>query len=157
MRDESIREKQRARWRRNKKAERARSKPECPPPPKEFLAKVLAERDRRSNREAVRSIWNDPKLRYWTREGRSILVNRNSGQPWIPFVADVWAARTLIEHQFGMGTATPTKIARWLTENDRLHGYASGSIRPMVYRALESLARLEGAGTSEPIWPIDCF
>ncbi len=63
------------------------------------------------------------------------------------FVADVWAARVLLTWQLGAAKATPTKIARWLTERGKGCGYTTGSLRVMVHRALR---RIEVAEAAEP-------
>jgi hypothetical protein len=55
----------------------------------------------------------------------------------------VWAATILLEHQFGVGLATPTRIARWLINNGRDHGYTIGSIRTAVYQARKRIEVLE--------------
>lgn len=148
-------EMRRERWRRNKRDARARAKPDCPPPRTAFVLAVMAERDRRASLDAVSDLYDH--FPYWTGEGRSLWVNRGGAGRWIPFVADVWAARTLLEKQFGTGSATPTKIADWLWMHDRHHGYAKGSIRPMVYRARKSLELLESSAepgaSGKAIWP----
>jgi hypothetical protein len=63
---------------------------------------------------------------------------------WLPFVADVWAAKTLLKAS-GIARVTPTRIASWLIDNGRAHGYAETSVRLMVYKALESIKAFESA------------
>lgn len=123
---------QRARWRRNKQA--ARAKAATPPVelPAEFVAAVTEERDRRASREFERAIFDHPALGYWTKN-RPNWVNMRHGS-WRAFTADVWAASALLNRQWGK--ATPTMIARWLVENGRGQSYKQDSLRPMVYRAL---------------------
>jgi hypothetical protein len=152
--DDFRQERRRARWRRNKAAARARARPKTHPPSPAFVARVLAERDRR---ERARWLWDHPELGYWKR--RDLWVNAGSWggrNMWIEFVADVWTARTLLEKEFGAGKATPTRIARWLMENDRRHGYAESSLRPKVYQArafveaIEALPR--GSDDDQACW-----
>ena len=75
----------------------------------------------------------------------------------LEFSADVWAAKMLLELQHGAGRATPTEIVRWLVANDRTHGCQASSLRTMVYRAFEKIARLESEpylfAKGEPVWP----
>jgi hypothetical protein len=126
-------ERKRARWRRNKAAARARSSPPQGAPSPELVARVFAERDSRAvvPRDAG-FLW-----RY------SAFFKEGSWQKATAFAADVWAATVLLEHQFGVGQATPTRIARWLINNGRDHGYTIGSIRTQVYQARKRIKVLE--------------
>lgn len=132
------------RWRRNKRDARARAKPDPTPLAPEFVTSVMAERDRRAaDRDVIWRAWWNGGYEYSERN--------------LPFAADVWAARTLLAKQLGAVKATPTRIARWLAENDRAHGYSVGSLRPMVYRALNRITLAETTprwrGEGEPYWP----
>lgn len=60
------------------------------------------------------------------------------------FLADVWAAKVLLEWQFGVGKATPTKIAKKLTAQNLTYGYTDNSLRVMIYRSRDRMALLEG-------------
>jgi hypothetical protein len=146
------REKQQARWRRNKADARARAKAVSIPLAPEFVARVMEERDRRSDRRAYRWASDHPKLDYWTNGARQFWVNGHGWgiRTWFAFVADVWAATILLEAEHGPGMATPTRIARRLSESGREHGYSPNSVRVMVYRARPFIAALEVAGAEDP-------
>jgi hypothetical protein len=130
--DDPKREQQRARWLRNKRAarERATIAPVALSPT--YVAEVLAERDRRV--AIALPLWG-----YHTTRPIDANVAHGAGA----FAADVWAARTLLERQLGVGRATPTRIVRWLEATERTHGYAPNSLRPMVYRAMGTIEILE--------------
>lgn len=155
-------EKRLERWRRNKRDERAR-KPKPAPAvlSPEFVVRVMAERDRRA--AAVQKLdlwrWESEKVAVPTpqakRLGRHILAGGGV------FAADVWAARILIEAELGAGKATPTRIAKHLSESGRWTRYRQGSLRTMVYKALGT-ARVKGTieilessldDSGEPYWP----
>lgn len=126
-------EKQRARWKRNKKAARDRSKPAENPICAGFKRRVRTERNRR-----IRiGIKGSPG---W-REGH--YFDEGALTKAVTFAADVWEATTLIERQYGKGKATPTRIASWLLEHDRDQGYSPQSLRKMVYVARERIAYME--------------
>ncbi len=140
-------EKRSARWLRNKQAlrERARIKPLLIDPL--FEARVLQERDRRISKEY---------------QGIGFFPNRNflmgeSADRAFAFAADVWAAETLLEAEWGTGNATPTRIRDKLTAMDRTHDYTQGSLRKMIYIALQRVRQLETTvdpcDTVEMIWP----
>jgi hypothetical protein len=147
-------EKQRARWRRNKSAERARSTqyaPQIPSP--EFVARVMEERDRRlavlaTPGEYPYELWAG--LESYRVPGTWQKVDSKTQR----FLADVWVARTLLKHQFGRAGATA--IAKWLTESGCNPGYAKGSLRVMVTRALDRIVLLETTAhyyRDEAFWP----
>ncbi len=73
------------------------------------------------------------------------------------FASDVWAAETLLEAQWGVGNATPTRIRDKLTTMDRTHGYTHESLRKMIYIARQRVRQLETQveplGMVEMIWP----
>jgi hypothetical protein len=97
------------------------------------VAKVLAERDRRAGvAPAAGILW-----RY------SSFFKDGSWENATAFVADVWAATVLLELQFGAGTATPTRIMRWLVNNGRDRGYTPASIRTKIYQARKRIEMLE--------------
>jgi len=126
-------ERRRARWRRNKRNSRARSAPPQRLPSKELVAKVLAERDRRAVVPGdAEYLW---RASWFYKEG--------TWERATSFVADVWAATTLLEYQFGAGQATPTRVARWLVNNGRAQGYTAGSLRTKVYQARDRIEILE--------------
>ena len=122
------REKDRARWKRNKRAERAR-KAASPPrePPDDMIAAIMAERDKRS---ADRSPW---RHWVWSYEDKAMA-----------FIADVWAAKTILEWQHGSIRVTPAKIVRRLPDLANKYGYTAASLRVMIYRALHRIDLMEG-------------
>ena len=140
---------QQARWRRNKRAQRSRSTQTQRVASAALVEKVLAERDRRA---AVRSdaegLWRD-----------SWFYKQGSWAKAAAFVADVWAATTLREIQFGAGKATPTRIASWLRNNGRDQGYTPQSLRIKVYQARVRIRVFEQPRDWWPIiWdPFDPF
>lgn len=119
----------RARWRRNKRDERARKKPPEPPPPsEEFVAKVFAERDRRRQEYPWWLDW-DTK---W--EG---------GCGSYELITDVWAARMILEKQFGVGRVSAGRVAKWMQARGKRYGYKDNSLRTIVYRAFGAIEILE--------------
>jgi hypothetical protein len=135
-------EKKRARWRCNKRAERARKRKPAPPPPsEEFIARVMAERDRRRESYPYWLTWN---------------IDWHDGRGTFEFQTDVWAAHTILAAQFGRSEVTAGKIARWLSAHGLDHGYKPNSLRTMVHRALEAIAIMETyttRGRTAPHWP----
>lgn len=121
--------KQRARWVRNKRAERVRNALPEPPPldPPQILA-ILEERDRR-RQTYPHFLWNHPG---W-----------HGGRGSFEFQTDVWAVRTLIRAQTGKDRVTAGKVARWMEVNGLTHGFKVSSLRTMVYRAFEAIEILE--------------
>ena len=135
-------EKRRARWRRNKRAERACRQPEpLSLPTEDFQARVWAERDcRRAN--LPRCVWWD---RSW-RDGRGSYA----------FQTDVWAVRTLLEKQHQPCGVTAGMVARRMAAIGLTHDFKLSSLRTMVYRAYQAIVILEGrheASVSEDSWP----
>jgi len=135
-------ERRRARWRRNKRAERARKKPSPPTPQSaEFIAKVMAERDRRRS-DYPGWLW--------------ICSQWHGGRGSFEFQTDVWAARTILAKQIARSHVTAGMIARWLAAQGLHYGYKPSSLRTMVYRALEAIEVMETfttRGVLEPHWP----
>lgn len=150
-------EKQRARWRRNKRDERARKPKPIPAElSPEFVARVMAERDRRVAAFATPGMRSEYPYQLWAElkgyrvPGTWEKVDAKSQA----FLGDVWAARTLLAHQ--RGKAGATAIAKWLTENGRDAGYTAGSLRVMVAKALGRITLLEATRhyhRDEPYWP----
>ncbi|HTN60942.1 MAG TPA: hypothetical protein VL147_05240 [Devosia sp.] len=131
---EEQREKARARWRRNKANERKRNaRPGPPDVPVDLLDQVITERNRRAKGDGWWS-W------HW---------EHNENGMGIGFVADVWAAVTLLEWQLGKGKAKPAKIAKWLSDHGCEHRYSQTSLRIMIYRARNRIIQME----SPPPWP----
>ncbi len=132
----------RARWRRNKRAERARKAAPLPAPLDTHLVQsIWTERNRR-HENYPHFLWNHPD---WHR-----------GRGSFAFQCDVWAVRTLLEAQKHRSPVTAGEVARWLSENDLDHGFQTGSLRTMVYRAFEALKVLETAKrrrAAVPFWP----
>ncbi len=133
--------KRRARWARNKIAERARKAPQEPPPldPPQIAA-IWAERDRR-RQIYPHFLWNHPG---W-----------HGGRGSFEFQTDVWAVRTIIRAQTGKDRVTAGKIAQWMDANGLTHGFKINSLRTMVYRAFEAIEILETVGRRKgdpPYW-----
>lgn len=131
-----------ARWLRNKRAERSRNRAaQAPPLPEKLIAEIWRERDRRLE-NYPRYHWNHQNWRY----------GRGSEE----FQCEVWAVKTLLELQ------TPTKkisdgmISKWLVLHGVTHGYNASSLRTMVWRARQAIEFLEtvtGRAGSAPCWP----
>lgn len=138
--------KQRARWRRNKRAARERRRMKPQPMTDHFLAAVLAERDRRAKLGEESSYVFRPQP----------FFRKGSWRKAVVFAADVWAATTLLEAKHGAGKATPTRIAAKLEELGLTHGYSELSLRKMVYRARTRINSLETTGhpwsPDDPFW-----
>lgn len=129
-------ERRRARWRRNKQAERARKKQKRREPSPKFVDAVFAERDRRASLQSASSYtFRHPSF---TKEG--------TWERAIRFTADVWAASMLVEAEFGIGEATPTRIKGKLQQLGWTHDYSDQSLRKMIYRARERIETLETTG-----------
>lgn len=144
MGDQNI-EKRRARWRRNKRTARAEAVRTARPLPPGLLTAVLAERDRRASDTRITMRWRWPSF-----------IKSEAAEKAVAFVADVWAAKTLLEWQHGEGSGKPTRIARWLADNEATHGYADSSLRVMAYRALDRLKIAEsddGLAMDDEPWP----
>lgn len=147
--DEGLQlEKRRARWRRNKRDERARKAPlPRDPLPAEVVERIWAERDRRF----AKRMWIVYYYHPYNRGGRGTFE----------FQCDVWAARTELTYQLGLVTVSSGKIARLLRERGLTHGYADRSLKTMIWRALRAIDDLEmvvhGLGRPEqifePRWP----
>ena len=95
----------------------------------------MAERDRRLVREYA--MWRHPEM-----------VTHAYRDTLLEFSADVWAAKVLLEHQYGVGRAAPTKIVRWLVAHGRTHCCQENSLRTMVYRAFQKNADWKLSPTS---------
>lgn len=132
----------RERWRLAKRAQRSRKKPRPLPVCPVYREAVLDERDRRASsayhaRRMVNGIYVE-------------VARRLPG-----FVADVWAARTLLLAEWGKLGDSPSRIARWLWDEGRTNYYAQSSLRPRVYAALKIIADLERYGPTPadpPFW-----
>ncbi|MEP3420101.1 MAG: hypothetical protein ABJN35_00040 [Erythrobacter sp.] len=121
-------EKQRARWRRNKRDERARiksAKPSLPAIDPEFEAKVWQERDRR----LANFPWDLPPL-----PEKKYYPSRTSESSY-PLICDVWAVITLFEHQSSERKISDGMIADDLWARDRRYNLKHGSLRTKVNRA----------------------
>ncbi|WP_417612108.1 hypothetical protein [Parasphingorhabdus sp.] len=138
-------EKRRARWLRNKRAARERDRPTPEAIDPDFEAAVFEERDARAsiNHRAARLF----------RQGFSLITDPNAKA--IKFAADVWAAETLINAQWGSGSATPTSIKNLLKEWNKTYGYTDESLRKVIYKARKRVKILESRGQYEedpPYW-----
>ena len=134
--------KRRARWRRNKRAERARRQPEpLLSSTEEFEARVWAERDRRRVTRPQCIWWH----RSWT-----------GGRASYSFQTDVWAVRTLLEKQHYPRGVTAGMVARRMAAIGLARGFKPSSLRTMVYPAYQAIVILEGtheASVKEHSWP----
>lgn len=132
-------QKRRERWRRNKKAERARRQVGCAPVDAAIVAKVTAERD-----------W-----RY--RAAADYFLSGAVAEKTVHFTVDVWVAQTILEFQGGSGLATPTRISTWLRSIGKDYGYTEGALRKMIYRARDKIKVLEQAESwinrGQKVWP----
>lgn len=134
--------KRRARWRRNKRAERERKRIPAPAELDPAIAEhVWRERDKRAQLFP---------------EWLCFLPGWHQGRGSEAFQCDVWAAQTMLELQHGARKISDGMIARWMIENDLTHGYMPNSLRTMVRRAREAIEVLE-KGTmrthKSPAWP----
>lgn len=143
MNPNQKRERDRERWKLAKRAQRAKAKAPARLVSDEFKKAVFMERDRRSKipwRSWMELDLRDPDAAF--RRSR--------------FLADVWAARTILEAEIGKTAVGPTRIAEWLWDQN-LHGhYAKSSIRMMVHRASKLISKLEQTsrrGDNMPFWP----
>lgn len=132
MSDDISKQRERERWKANKRAQRERAKPQRADLSVEFIAAVMAERDKRA--ALCHDLWSFD---------RRYLFGRNVYSGHGAFTADVWAARTILENEWGADYPTPTRIANMLWEHGVTHYYVKASIRPMVHRALETIAIME--------------
>lgn len=132
MSDEISKQRERDRWKANKRAQRERAKPQRADLSVEFIAAVMGERDKRAG------ICRD----LYSFEHR-FLFGRNVYSGHGAFSADVWAAKAILEQEGGQGYATPTRIAKLLWEHGVTHDYVRASMRPMVHRALETIKIME--------------
>lgn len=127
--------KQRARWQRNKQAERARKRSQPRKLSPQFERAVFFERDWRL-REGLGG------MSCWKGAERFYRVNDPRDRAYA-LMADVWAARTLIEARISPRRASPTLIRDELKRLGYTHGYTDGSLRKLIYKALERIKRQE--------------
>ena len=133
---------QRARWRRAKREVRARKRRTrllITQEFAEFAEEVMRERSRRASPESAYWINCHPTLNFDLHDKR-----KRKGS-WLAFLADVWAAQTILGWQYGTDNVSPTKIARWLEHAGLDHGYNASSLRPLLYPALRAINALDGA------------
>lgn len=129
--------KRRERWLRNKRADRARRKGEPIPITRLFRRRVMWARNRRA-KSAPAGAWT------WNIETRYLTGDKLKRA--VELVADVWAAETLHDVQWGKGTATVAHICRMLNDMDRTHGYSTASLPKMVAKARKRVTALETHG-----------
>lgn len=143
-------DKRRARWQRNKRAERARRSPYPRILPNEFKDRVLKERDLRVD-EAMRA---DTVIR----PGHSFF-EPGTYERAIRFAADVWAADTWLKGEWGTKGAMPRRVAAWLAMHGGPHSYTEKSLPKMIRKARERVVQLERPlpwNWDRPIWaPFD--
>lgn len=139
-------DKRRARWQRNKQAERARRSPYPRILPNEFRDRVLDERDLRVD-DALRA---DTVIRI----GHAFYEPRTYERA-IRFAADVWAADTWLREEWGSKGAMPRRVRTWLEEHGAPHGYSEKSLPKMLRKArgrIEQLERPQPWNRDRPIW-----
>ena len=139
-------DKQRDRWKRNKRAERARRSPYPQNLSNELADKVLHERDRRVT-EAMRA---DVVIR----PGHDF-HKTGSYERAIRFAADVWAADTWLREEWGPKGLMPRLVAAWLETHGAPHGYTEKSLPKMIRKARARVELLEQPlpwNCDEPIW-----
>jgi len=117
-------EKQRARWRRNKRDERMNKLSTGKHLSPEFLSAVIAERDRR--------ITETPRVGYLWRRG--VYFKDGSWEKAIAFLADVWAADYCLKAELGESNAKPKRVIEWLCIYGLDHGYTQSSLRKLIYQ-----------------------
>ena len=140
------RNKQLARWQRNKATERARKSHYPKPLSEDFTAHVLSERDRRA---AVREF-----AEFVIRPGH-YFFEPGTFERAIQFAADVWAADTWLTAEWGPNGAKPRRVARWLEAYGAPHGYSENSLPKMIRRARVRISRLEQPlfmNSNRPVW-----
>lgn len=129
-------DKQRARWKRNKLSARARSQPKQKQLDAELVRRCIEERDRRAaTAYQGADRWPEAPYLYGKRLERAVEL-----------AADVWLATMLYEVQWGQGTATTARIFGVLKSMDRMHGYTEGSLRKMIPKARDRVLFLETHG-----------
>jgi len=126
-------EKQRARWRRNKRDERMNKLSTGKHLSPEFLSAVIAERDRR--------ITETPRVGYLWRRG--VYFKDGSWEKAIAFLADVWAADYCLKAELGESNAKPKRVIEWLCIYGLDHGYTQSSLRKLIYQARARIKLLE--------------
>lgn len=142
-------QKRRARWRRNKEAQRNRTKLAATNEVtiNEDLAKrVWAERDRRL-RNFPWSLSHLPGRRFYPRRMR---------ESSYPLVCDVWAVEILLQDGQDDKRISDGKIAKWLIANGRSPDVKATSLRTLVGRARIVVRHLEDSparGGHGPFWP----
>ena len=139
-------EKQRARWKRNKRAARKRSEPVERVPNASFKRRVRTERNRRvKSGLGISPAWRDGHYFDTIAQDKAVT-----------FAADVWEATVLIEYALGRGKASPPRIARHLIDCGKDQGYSDQSLRKMVYVARDRIAFMESsidpAKPSRSLW-----
>lgn len=119
----------RARWRRNKRAERERRRPL---PPSELPVEVLS------------AIEEESSLRLRKGKPPDLQFNiTDHGWGSHAFHCDVWSVRTRLRAQRPGARITAGTVARWMAENGLSYGYKASSLRTMVYRAFNAISAME--------------
>ena len=143
-------DKQNARWRRNKAAERARNSLYPRSIPDRFTRRVLEERNRRA------TVGGDAE--FVIRPGHRFF-EPGAFERAIRFAADVWAADTWLKEEWGAKGAMPRRVAAWLEAHGTPHGYTEKSLPKMIKKARQRVEQLERPlpwNWNRPIWvPFD--
>lgn len=140
-------EKQRARWQRNKKAERKRKSTYPRELSPQLVARVIKERNRRISETPYVGV-------YWR---HADYFKAGSWEKALCFAADVWAADVILKEEWGPKGAKPSRVAAWIEAHGHPHTYACETMRKMIYKARQRIKVLETRGLiSEPgrvFWP----
>jgi hypothetical protein len=141
-------EKRRARWQRNKAAERKRHKTskQLPPIDPDFERSIWAERDKRLDNFP----WDMPRLP----DGRAF--HRRLYEETYDLICDVWAVEALLTSQHGSLKVSDGKIANALHDLGKHCELERPSLRTKVWRARQVVRYLEDAparGGRGRYWP----
>lgn len=141
------RAKQQARWRRNKEAERRRNVASPCEVPTPFIQAVFEERDKRRAVSGIAGTVMRPHHNF--HEQRTF-------EQAITFAANVWAADTILEAQWGQRGSKPRRVAEWFEREGIAHSYSAQSFPKMLRKARERIKRLEEPQpwnlSGMPIW-----
>lgn len=138
---------QRARWKRNKQAERERKSSFPQPLAQSYIDQIMFERDRRA--EAFDGTPNVIRPNHFYFESGTY-------ERALRFLANVWAADLILEAEWGPGGAKPRRVAKWFKQHGICHGYSDLSFPKMLSTARSRIKELEEPyvlNSGKPIWP----
>ena len=143
-------DKQQARWKRNKRDERARKTRYPQELSCQFKDRVFQELDQRVTKALLADVVIRPGHAFH---------EPGTYERAIRFAADVWAADTWLKVEWGPKGAMPRRVAAWLEAHGAPHGYTEKSLPKMIKRARERVEQLERPlpwNWDRPIWaPFD--